>query len=194
MILILLLSEFIFTIKGLNVSVNLHFAFIRRWGLFHPWKIDIKFLKRVQMFPVAVCFLWDFSNTAVILLFPNDMKRVVQIPSTACCVSALAHSLWKGVSIESGQCLQANHHGERNGLIYSSNWLFCTQLGDLSNFFSKVCGECVCVWCYRVLNATQLIQFSGPDNTTLKTKHFENFHSLLYIFFLLFAALSGFCI
>ena len=185
MIHILLLSEFIFTIKGLNLSVSMHFAFIRRWGLYYPWKIDKKLLKRVQVFPVAVCFLRDFSNTTVILLFPNDVKRVVQIPFTACWVSALAHSLWKGVSTESGQCLQANHRGERNSLIYSSNWLFCTQLGDLSNFFPKVCGDCVCVcvWCYKELNETHLIQFSGPNNTTLKTEHFENFCSLLYILF-----------
>ena len=144
-----MLSEFIFTIKGLNLSVNMHFAFIRRWGLYYPWKIDKKLLKRVQVFPVAVCFLRDFSNTTVILLLPSDMKRVVQIPSTACWVSAVARSLWKGVSTESGQCLQANHRGERNSLIYSSNWLFCTQLGDLSTFFPKVCGECVYVWCYK---------------------------------------------
>ena len=42
---------------------------------------------------------------------------------------------------------------------------------------------CVCVWCYKELNETQLIQFSGPNNTTLKTEHFENFCSLLYILF-----------
>ena len=42
---------------------------------------------------------------------------------------------------------------------------------------------CVCVALQRVLNETQLIQFSGPDSTTLKTEHFENFCSLLYILF-----------
>ena len=41
----------------------------------------------------------------------------------------------------------------------------------------------MCVWCYKELNETQLIQFSGPNNTTLKTEHFENFCSLLYILF-----------
>ena len=101
----LILSEFIFTIKGLSLSVTMHFAFIRRWGLYYPWKIDKKLPKRVQVFPVAVCFLRDFSNTTVFLLFPNDMKWVVQIPSTACWVSALARSLWKGVSVETGQYL-----------------------------------------------------------------------------------------
>ena len=30
---------------------------------------------------------------------------------------------------------------------------------------------CVCVWCYKELNETQLIQFSGPNNTNYSPVH-----------------------
>ena len=129
--------------------------------------MDKKLLKRAQAFPMAVCFLRGFSNTTVFLPLPSSVKWIVCIPSTAWWVFALAYTLWEGQHIESGQSLHINHPGERKGWIDSGTWLFCTQLVDLSNSFSKVCGArerecvsvCVCVMLWIVVNEPQHFHF-----------------------------------
>lgn len=159
--------------------------------------MDKKLLKRAQAFPMAVCFLRGFSNTTVFLPLPSSVKWIVCIPSTAWWVFALAYTLWEGQHIESGQSLHINHPGERKGWIDSGTWLFCTQLVDLSNSFSKVCGarerECVSVCVCDVMNScewTTTFPLSGQD------AHFWKLHTLSSCVVthssLLFAVLSGF--